>query len=276
MLFVFSLLVLPALAQRPSDASLCDYYAIQQFGVNTTTTQFNLVQSILALAFAGPSGLSKVSSDITGIFNPGTYQSTNVDLGPWFNGSIDSTNVNGQASSVNWIDGGWKAPLTAFLAGKTSSISLIHSSEFFTHQFSAFNNLIGCSEPAPVPPQITRNLAYVHKFMDLNHTEIGHFINQITLSAAYFGFAEEDSDELNTQMNAVFNVRCSPAVGTQLYSLCQDETCPLAPNPNCAVYADLGPSGIISAAPTATAAQFTPTIVVTTVTPSSTSKPTVS
>lgn len=122
------------LAQRPSNASLCDYYAISLYGSNTTATQFQLVQSILALAFAGAggSGLTNVSSDLTGIFNPGTVVNPSgvkigVDLQPWFNGSIDSTNLNNQPVAINWFDAGGKTPLTAFLSGQTPNIVMPNS-----------------------------------------------------------------------------------------------------------------------------------------------------
>lgn len=121
-------------AQRPSNASLCDYYAINLYGANTTDTQFQLIQSILALAFAGAggTGLSNVSSDLTGIFNPGTVVDPSgvkigVDLQPWFNGSIDSTNLNNQPVAINWFDAGGKAPLTAFLSKQTANIVMPNS-----------------------------------------------------------------------------------------------------------------------------------------------------
>ncbi len=122
MLLILPFFLLGVLAQRPSNTSLCDYYAIQRYGANTTTTQFNLVQGIVALAFAGSSGVPNASASITGIFNPGTYNGVNVDLGSWFNGSIDSTNVNGRPTAIDWLNGGGKAPLQAYLNGQTSTI----------------------------------------------------------------------------------------------------------------------------------------------------------
>jgi hypothetical protein len=96
MLVVLAILFGVSLAQRPTNASTCDYYAQSLYGANTTATQFQLVQGIVALAFGGGFNLSNVSSDITGILNPGTFQNLTVDLRPWFNGSIDSTNLNNQ------------------------------------------------------------------------------------------------------------------------------------------------------------------------------------
>jgi len=92
------------------------------YGANTTDTQFHLIESILALAFAGGANLPNVSSDITGIFNPGSFQGTPVDLQPWFNGSKDSTNLNNQAVGINWLDGGAEQPLFSYLTGATQDI----------------------------------------------------------------------------------------------------------------------------------------------------------
>jgi hypothetical protein len=121
------------LAQRPSNATLCDYYTIQLLGVNTTASQFTLIQNIISLAFAGGSGVPNASSEITGIFNPGTVINPNtgttipVDLLPWFNGSIDSTNVNDAPATVNWLDGGGKTPLLNYLTGAAPNISLVNT-----------------------------------------------------------------------------------------------------------------------------------------------------
>jgi hypothetical protein len=124
MLFAVVLLLLGvSSAQRPSNATICDYYAIANFGANTTDTQYRLLQSILALAFAGAGSLPNVSPAITGIFNNGSFDGTVVDLQPWFNGSKDSTNLNNQAVGINWLDGGGTAPLDAFLKGQTQNIS---------------------------------------------------------------------------------------------------------------------------------------------------------
>jgi hypothetical protein len=76
-----------ALGQRPSNASICDYYAQQLYGKNTTDTQFQLMQNIVALAFGGGSGLSNASNASTGILNPGVSSGIPVNLISWFDGS---------------------------------------------------------------------------------------------------------------------------------------------------------------------------------------------
>jgi hypothetical protein len=114
-------------AQRPANASICDYYASVQFGVNNSATQRQLVQSIVGLAYSGAMNLTNVSPDLTGIFNPGTFGGENVDLRPWFNGSKASTNLNNQPVGVNWLDGGGLDPLYRFLSGQTSSIEIANT-----------------------------------------------------------------------------------------------------------------------------------------------------
>lgn len=125
MLFIFLVVLGLSQAQRPSNASTCDYYAQTHFGANSSQTQYQLVQHIIALAFGGPPpNNTNISSDITGILNPGSFENLNVDLLPWFNGSIDSTNLNNQAVGINWLDDGGLDPLHAYLNGSTSNVTL--------------------------------------------------------------------------------------------------------------------------------------------------------
>lgn len=125
MLFIFLVVLGLSQAQRPSNASTCDYYAQTLFGANSSQTQYQLVQHIIALAFGGPPpNNTNISSDITGILNPGSFENLNVDLLSWFNGSIDSTNLNDQAVGINWLDDGGLDPLHAYLNGSTSNVTL--------------------------------------------------------------------------------------------------------------------------------------------------------
>ncbi|KAG9640190.1 hypothetical protein KCU64_g13058, partial [Aureobasidium melanogenum] len=84
--------------------------------------------------------------------------------------------------------------------------------------------------------------ASVHRFMDLSAAEVGYFIEQVALAASSFGVSQDDIATVGKALNSIFNVRCAPpttvipAQGAQLQSICQDETCPLAPEPTCAAY----------------------------------------
>ena len=76
-----------ALAQRPSDSSICDYYAKVKYGTNSTDNQFALIQNIVALAFGGGASLQGAPTESTGILNPGTFEGQAVNLRSWFDGS---------------------------------------------------------------------------------------------------------------------------------------------------------------------------------------------
>ena len=128
MLLVIALLLGKSLAQRPSNASTCDYYAQSLYGANNSQTQYQLVQHIVALAFGGaPSSDTNISSNITGILNPGNFQGLRVDLSPWFNGVIDSTNLNNQAVGINWLDDGGLGPLHSYLNGSMPNVILTNT-----------------------------------------------------------------------------------------------------------------------------------------------------
>jgi hypothetical protein len=130
MLLIWASLFAVSFAQRPTNASVCDYYAQSLYGTNSSDTQLKLIQSIVSLAFNGRSNLTNVSSDITGILNPGTWtnpttsQTYDVDLRPWFDGTIPSTNVNNRPTSVIWVPEGGTNPLYRFLSGQTPNVVL--------------------------------------------------------------------------------------------------------------------------------------------------------
>jgi hypothetical protein len=114
-------------AQRPNDQTLCDYYAKTRYGTSTNVTQFRLMEDIVTLAFAGPVDITaNVSSDLTGIWNPGNFQGLGVNLRPWFDGTRDSTNLNNAPVGINWLDGGLK-PLEDYLTGVTPDVQLSNS-----------------------------------------------------------------------------------------------------------------------------------------------------
>jgi len=113
-----------SLAQRPANTSTCDYYTQLRYGENTNVTQYQLVQGIVTLAFGGRFNFSDVPTSLTGIMNPGSLNGLPVDLQPWFNGSIPSTNLNNQAVAIDWMDGGGLDPLYSYLNNETSTVVL--------------------------------------------------------------------------------------------------------------------------------------------------------
>lgn len=112
-----AILFAPGYAQRPFEASVCDYYAQELFGANNSDTQLRFVQNVVSLAFEGGSSLDNVSSEITGILRPGSFNNMDIDLLEYFNGSKSSTNVNNAPIGINWLDQGGTDPLATFLAG---------------------------------------------------------------------------------------------------------------------------------------------------------------
>lgn len=111
-------------SQRPTNASVCDYYAQTKYGGNSSDTQLKWIQSVVSLAFEGGSTLNNVSSDLTGILRPGKFNGIDIDLMQYFNGSTKSTNVNNAPIGVNWLDDGGTAPLAAFLSGESQALTL--------------------------------------------------------------------------------------------------------------------------------------------------------
>lgn len=111
-------------ADRPANASTCDYYAEVKYGANNSHTQFQLIQGIVGLAFGGAFNLSNVSSQLTGVLNPGTFSGEQINLLPWFDGTKASSNLDNEPTSIDWLDGGGLDPLYRFLSGETSSLQI--------------------------------------------------------------------------------------------------------------------------------------------------------
>lgn len=106
--------------------------------------------------------------------------------------------------------------------------------------------------------------------MNLNHTQLSYFIDQLTMSAEHFGFSEQDANTINQSLNSRYNVRCAPAVAfnpqskPQLLSLCQHPTCPLAaPAADCPAYVNLTAEGTSGDSNTQQPSSLTPTTIAT-------------
>lgn len=111
-----------------------------------------------------------------------------------------------------------------------------------TGLYKYFGALLGCSAhdyPAYMGPG---SQAAIHRYMDLDAYEVGWFIQQVGLSAASFGVEKSDVEFVGNTLNGLFNVRCAapavviPSQGAQLQSICEADTCPLAPNNTCSAY----------------------------------------
>ena len=101
-----------ALAQRPPNISICDYYSKALLGGSNQTTQYTLVTLLVNTAVIGnytqPNKLA-----VPGILAPdANFNGTKVNLLQYFNGDLTSTNNGGKHGvAVNFLDGGGAAPL---------------------------------------------------------------------------------------------------------------------------------------------------------------------
>lgn len=100
-----------ALAQRPANTSICDYYTNALFGNNTGASQYMLLTALVNTGVIGNWTANAANVKVNGILAPGMYNGVHVNLLPYFDGSLKSTNRSGVATSVNFLDGGGAAPL---------------------------------------------------------------------------------------------------------------------------------------------------------------------
>lgn len=119
-----------AVAQRPTDTSICDYYTTALLKNNTAENQYILLNLLVNTVVIGncemPSEnvlktrlilpkldtMPNVGVKVPGILASGTYNGAEVNLLPYFNGQLASSNRGGSSGvSVNFLDGGGAAPL---------------------------------------------------------------------------------------------------------------------------------------------------------------------
>lgn len=111
-----------ALAQRPADTSICDYYTTALLKDNNGTNQAALLVLIVNTAVIGNYSTVNVGVTVPGILAPGTYNGTSVNLLPFFSGGLASTNNGGSAGEVqNFLDDGGAAPLLMNMAADGTS-----------------------------------------------------------------------------------------------------------------------------------------------------------
>lgn len=230
----------PAFAQRPANESICDYYTTALLTNNTGENQLTLLTLLVNTVVIGNYTKPNVGVSVPGILAKGTYNGTEVNLLPYFNGGLASTNRGGSSGvSVNFLDDGGAVPLMMNKpANGTSSMQY----KLLTHLYQYFGALLGCSATGFPSYQGFGSQASVHRFMDLDAAEVGYFIQNVGLAAASFGVTEDDITVVATALSTIFNVKCAPpttvipAQGAQLQSICQADDCALAPNATCAAY----------------------------------------
>lgn len=101
------------MAGRPSNESICDYYTTALLKQNTAKNQYTLLTLLVNTAVIGNYTQPNVGVSVPGILNPnGMYKGTKVNLLPYFDGGLASTNDGGKMGvAKNFLDGGGAAPL---------------------------------------------------------------------------------------------------------------------------------------------------------------------
>ncbi|KAK9426345.1 putative Heme haloperoxidase family profile domain-containing protein [Seiridium unicorne] len=232
-----------ASAQRPTNTSICDYYTTALLKENTADNQYTLLTLVVNTVVIGNYTQPNVGITVPGILAPATVNGTDVNLLPYFNGGLASSNRGGSKGvSINFLDGGGAEPLMKNMPANDDS-----SMQYFllTHLYQFFGSLLGCSMQgmAGFDAYAGHGSMYeVHKFMDLNPYELGYFIEQVAMAAASFGVAEDDLTVVGKALNSLFAYRCAPettvipAQGALLQSICIDGSCPIAENATCSAY----------------------------------------
>lgn len=91
--------------------SICDKYTKVLLKDNTAANQYTLLTLLVNTVGIGNYSTINVGVKVPGILAPGVYNGESINLLPYFNGCLKSTNVNDVPSSVNFLDGGGAAPL---------------------------------------------------------------------------------------------------------------------------------------------------------------------
>lgn len=99
-------------AQRPDGTSICDYYTKALLKENNSTNQYTLLTLVVNTAVIGNYTKPNVGIMVPGILTPGKYNNTKVNLLPYFNGGLKSSNRGGDVGvAINFLDDGGAVPL---------------------------------------------------------------------------------------------------------------------------------------------------------------------
>ncbi|PHH71350.1 hypothetical protein CDD82_6556 [Ophiocordyceps australis] len=99
-------------AQRPMDTSICDYYTTALLKDNTADNQEKLLTLLVNTVVIGNYTMPNTGVKVPGILAPGQVDGEMVNLLPYFDGSLKSTNKgHGHGEAVNFLDGGGAEPL---------------------------------------------------------------------------------------------------------------------------------------------------------------------
>ncbi|KAK6584706.1 hypothetical protein PZA11_002930 [Diplocarpon coronariae] len=191
-------------AQNPP--SFCDKYTAALFKDNSAANQLKLLTAVVNTAVIGNYTESKTGTAVPGILAPAVVDGKAVNLLPYFNGCLASTNAGGTPKAVNFLDDGGAAPL---MMDKPS------------------------------------NSSGSRQYMNLDHAEVTYFIEQVASAALSFGVDPADLGPVGLALDQLFNYKCLPATepvpgqGKQLQSICSAQSCPILPSSNCGAYSNI-------------------------------------
>jgi len=237
-------LVAAVVAQRPADTSICDYYTTALLMENSAANQYMLLTLVVNTVIIGNYTQPNVGIAVPGILVPGMYNGTAVNLLPYFDGSLASANTGGNSGTPqNFLDDGGAAPLMKNMPSNGN----MGSNQYLlvTHLYEYFGVLLGCTMVGQTGfPKYSgsNSMGDVHRFMDLNPSQLGYFITQVGLSAASFGVTTDDVTAVGMALNSLFGFKCAPDAmvvpntPASPQAICQDDSCPQAPSPNCSAY----------------------------------------
>lgn len=114
-----------AIALRPNDTTICDYYTPIITGeANSPASQLKLMLLITHTFVLGNyPGAPNVGVDVVGVAGPRNYSGHEVNLLPYFTGGYVSTNQGGKAVAKNWLDDGGADALLANKPALTNTSS---------------------------------------------------------------------------------------------------------------------------------------------------------
>ncbi|KAF1972087.1 hypothetical protein BU23DRAFT_581093 [Bimuria novae-zelandiae CBS 107.79] len=232
-------------AAAAQNMSLCDKYTTALLKDNNATNQYTLLTLLVNTVVIG-NYTQPNKNRVPGILAPGEYMGEQVNLLPYFNGELKSSNRGGSSGvSINFLDDGGAAPLMMNMPANSTD-----SNQYFllTHLYQFFGKLLDCSGYSTMnfPKYSGVDMASAHAFMALSPSEFGYFVTQVGLAATSFGVSSSDVSAVADVLNTLFGYRCSPKttvipeMGETLNSICQNEKCPLDPNATCDAYPNKG------------------------------------
>ena len=148
--------------------SICNTYTTSILGSNAPETQHLLMTLFVNTALVGNYTTPNTGVAVNGIMWPGEWKGQPVNLMPWFNGDLASSNPCeddcGQGVSVNWLNSGGPDALRQNLTSYETGTNQFY---FVTHLTQYFGYLLGCSDfgTSYLRYNGSTNMYHIHKYM---------------------------------------------------------------------------------------------------------------